>query len=238
MKNLTILSVSIALSLGITSNAFAYKEMSPERQQIMIDKIMQRFDVNKDNVITLDEVQAIRDAAFTQADTHQDGFLSLEEFAAYAEQQRQGHVKAMFDKLDTNNNGRFSLDELLQQPFGNPERKKARFVDMDTNKDGAVSFEEFQQGKAAKGGFMGHFHGMKEKCTDQQSCLKVRFDALDADKDSKISRTEFVHNLPLFVKFDLNNDGVITREEIAQQLQNKMARHAQGKSQRNTMDNP
>ncbi|MEY3218671.1 MAG: hypothetical protein RIT27_28 [Pseudomonadota bacterium] len=238
MKNLTTLSIAMALHLGITLPAFAHKEFSAERQQIIIDKIMQRFDTNKDNVITLDEVQAIRDALFTKADTNQDGFLSLEEFTAIAEQQRQDHLKAMFDKLDTNQNNSFSLDELLQQPFGNPERKKARFAEMDVNKDGTVSFEEFQQTKSAKDRFMGHFHGMKDKCNDQQSCQQARFDMLDTNKDGKISRVEFVHNLPLFVKFDLNHDGVITREEIAQQLQNKMAHRSKEKIERNSPNNP
>ncbi len=223
MKNLTTLSIAIALSLGMTANAFAHKQISPERQQAMIDKIMQRFDTNKDNVITLDEVQAMRDGVFTKADVNGDGFLSPEEFAATAEEQRKIHLKEMFNNLDANKDGNISLDELLQQPFGNPERKKAHFWKMDTNQDGVVSFEEFQQGKFGKEGhFMGHLHGMKEKCNDPQSCLQARFNMLDADKDGRLSRTEFVHNLPLFTKFDSNSDGVITREEIAQQLQNKM----------------
>jgi len=230
MKTLTTLSIAIALNLGITSNAFAYKQFSPERQQAMIDKIMQHFDTNKDNVITLDEVQVMRDGVFTKADVNGDGFLSPEEFTATAEGQRQTHLKEIFNNLDANKDGNISLDELLQQPFGNPERKKAHFLKMDTNQDNIVSFEEFQQGKLGKEGrFMGHLYGMKEKCNDPQSCLQARFNMLDADKDGRISRTEFVHNLPLFTKFDTNNDGIITREEIAQQLQNKMQHRGRGK---------
>lgn len=230
MKNLTTLSIAIALGLGISTNAFSHKQISPERQQAMIDKIMQRFDTNKDNVITLDEVQAMRDALFTKADTNQDGFLSPEEFAVTVEEQRQLHLKEMFNNLDADKDSKISLDELLQQPFGNPERKKTHFTSMDTNQDNVLSFEEFQQGKIGKEKhFMGHLHGMKEKCNDPVSCLQARFNMLDADKDSKLSRTEFVHNLPLFTKFDTNNDGVITREEIAQQLQNKMQHRGRGK---------
>jgi len=231
MKTLTTLSISIALSLGITANAFAHKQFSPERQQAVIDKIMQRFDTNKDNLITLDEVQVMRDAVFTKADTNGDGFLSPEEFAITAEEQRQTHSKEMFNNLDTNKDSQLSLDELLQQPFGNPERKKARFAAMDTNQDAVVSFEEFQQGKLGKEKyFMGHLYGMKEKCHDTQSCLQARFTMLDADTNGQISRTEFVHNLPLFTKFDTNSDGVITTEEIAQQLQNKMQPRGRGKN--------
>jgi Ca2+-binding EF-hand superfamily protein len=230
MKVMTTLSVAITLSLGISTYAFAHKNSSPERQQVVIDKIMQRFDTNKDNVITLDEVQAMRDAEFTKADTNQDGFLSLEEFTVMVDQKRQEHMQTIFNKLDANKDGKIYLDELLQQPFGDAERKKAHFSKMDTNQDGAISFEEFQQGKLGKEGhFMKRLHGLDGKCNDKQSCLKGRFDTLDTDKDSKISRTEFVHNVPLFNKFDANNDGAITREEIAQQLQNKMQHRGRGK---------
>ncbi len=191
---------------------------------------MQQFDFNQDNVITLDEVQKIRDLDFTQADTNQDGFLNLEELTLMATQKRQQHFQEKFNFLDVNKDGNISTEELLQQPAGDIERKKARFQAMDTNQDGGISFEEFQQGKLKKGQhFMKHLHGLEGKCNDQQSCLQSRFQMLDADKDSKISRLEFVHNIPLFTKFDLNNDGVITREEIAQQLQNKMQRHEREK---------
>lgn len=234
MKTLTTLSIAIALSLGMTANTFAHKQISPERQQAMIDKIIQRFDTNKDNVITLDEVQAMRDAVFTKADANGDGFLSPEEFVVTADEQRQIHLKDMFSNLDANKDGVISLDELLQQPFGNPERKKAHFLKMDTNQDGMVSFEEFQQGKLGKEGhFMGRLHDMKEKCNDAQSCLQARFTMLDADKDGRLSRIEFVHNLPLFTKFDTNSDGIITREEIAQQLQNKMLHRGRGHGRMN-----
>jgi Ca2+-binding EF-hand superfamily protein len=234
MKTLTTLSIAITLGLGISTNAFAYKQFSPERQQAMIDKIMQRFDTNKDNLITLDEVQAMRDAVFTKADMNGDGFLSPEEFAITSEEQRQTHLKEMFNNLDANKDGQLSLDELLQQPFGNPERKKAYFSKIDTNQNGVVSFEEFQQGKLGKEKhFMKHLYGMKEKCHDTQSCLQARFNMLDADKNGQLSRIEFVHNLPLFTKFDANSDGVITREEIAQQLQNKMQHRGRGNYQMN-----
>jgi hypothetical protein len=42
------------------------------------------------------------------------------------------------------------------------------------------------------------------------------FSSLDSDGDGQISKTEFMADLPLFDKFDCDNNGVITQDDLVQ----------------------
>ncbi|EDN66153.1 calcium-binding EF-hand domain protein [Beggiatoa sp. PS] len=43
-----------------------------------------------------------------------------------------------------------------------------------------------------------------------------RIERLDNDGDGQISFSEFTANVPLFDKFDADNDGILTQEELSQ----------------------
>lgn len=103
----------------------------------------EELDANSDGQLTPDELEAFRAARFTEADTDGDGALSPEEMLARAEVQagerRAARIERMIARLDTNDDGKLSLEEM---PAGGNGRGDM-FSRLDADEDGAISAEEF-----------------------------------------------------------------------------------------------
>lgn len=97
----------------------------------------------------------------------------------------------LMTEFDINKDGQMTQDEVqvVQNDF---------FKTADTDANGYLTKEEFQTG-----GGLGKF-----------SVCQPNFVRLDNNLDQLISQDEFVNNVPLFDKLDLDNNGIVTVEEL------------------------
>ncbi|MCI4663199.1 MAG: EF-hand domain-containing protein [Neomegalonema sp.] len=103
---------------------------------------------------------------------------------------RGARLGMLFDELDADGDGKLTKEEI-----GNA--KARRFSLMDANKDGAVDAEEIMA------------YRMKRRA---QMMVK----RLDKNGDGKLSADEIPFRAPRLERFDLDENGVITKTEIEQ----------------------
>lgn len=73
--------------------------------------LLAKYDVNGDQVISLDEVSGRRDRMFGHLDSDQDGLVTFTEYQSLDVRKRELVLKARFDKLDLNRDGEVSAEE-------------------------------------------------------------------------------------------------------------------------------
>ncbi|MFK5969787.1 MAG: hypothetical protein QM487_06665 [Candidatus Marithrix sp.] len=161
MKTIIVLSSAIVLSLAANiTTAQRYEQGSgnyAQMQATRIQNLMERFDVDQDGQITLDEVQSVRITHFNQMDVDGNGLVNAEELDNYRTAMRAQNS----------------------------------------------SMQDRRGGKGC--------HGNRTDRTER----------LDNDGDGQISASEFAANVPLFDRFDADENGIITQEELSQSRRNR-----------------
>jgi hypothetical protein len=103
-------------------------------------------------------------------------------------------MQGMFDRFDTDKNGTVTVEEVLKTV-------DARFDQVDTDKNGTVD-------KAEAEGFFGKFA--------PPQAAQWFLARHDLDGDGKVTKAEFENPMKKrFALFDRNDDGKVTREELA-----------------------
>lgn len=220
----TIITLSSAIALAISAHAsFAgsdndmgfgpkakegnWSARQQARTERRVEKMMARFDTNKDGQITLDEVQAVRQARFQKMDTDGNGGVSLEEFKAFKSQKRRPPRRSQADERGSQNQG-------MGSPNAQDEDGERR-----GNRPGGPNRQDQNNGWMGKGKRDFGPKGQCNKSYKKGKRLKARFNRLDQDNNGQISLEEFSAKVPLFRKFDTNHDGVITKAELSQKPQ-------------------
>lgn len=113
----------------------------------------EELDLDKDGLVTKEEMTAHRAAELKAADTNADGKLSAEELTAAHVAKMQARVAEMtanmITKLDTDKDGLVSAEEFAVAPG-----LEKMFDHVDENGDGSISKEEADE--AGKGRGRGH----------------------------------------------------------------------------------
>ena len=123
----------------------------PGNRSINADRMLTRYDINKDGKLTESEVSNQRMwQRIVRADKDEDGSLTKQELQSLgndrgrSSRSRGGDSawKFLADKYDTNKDGRITTDEY--------QRDQDTFLRLDRNKDGALSAEDWTDSSDSK----------------------------------------------------------------------------------------
>ncbi len=171
-------------------------------------RAFERFDANKDGVITQEEVDAVIVERFNSV-AGGDTTITLEEFRAGWLDKSRDHMVRGFQKLDSDGDGAITADEITtasDRMFNRLDRDGNGELTRPAPKDKAdAGAKNDQHKKAERGGK--HRHGGK-----RTAMLMERF---DVDKDGKITRAEFDEiRGNLFSGADADGNSTISIEEF------------------------
>ena len=129
MKNLKlpiVLGVSLLVSGGLVAGLAMAKDRGFGKDRHHGIFAAKKIDVNKDGMISRDEILARQQSRFDMLDINQDGMIAPDEYNA--------KLVAMFEKLDTNADGLLQPDELPRHPHhkhhGKHKRDRSHGQDM------------------------------------------------------------------------------------------------------------
>ena len=162
----------------------------------------ERYDGNKDGVITQDEVDAIVAERFAEI-AGPDGTITLDQYRdAWTERSNRRQVRS-FQRLDRDGDG-----SVTQSEYDNASDRMFSRLDRDGN--GELTIQR-PDGRKADKGSKGH-RKMGRGGHGNVTALMERF---DVDKDGKITRAEFDEvRAGTFSGADADNSGGVTLEEF------------------------
>lgn len=135
MKRTTFIAAIAAAAIGMTTVAAMAREKGPD---------FATLDADGNGEISLTELQARGEARFGEADTDGDGFLTAAELEAAGQQRAADRAARMIERMDANEDGKLSLDEMKES-----RRDPARFFDrIDADNSGGISEAEFEEARA------------------------------------------------------------------------------------------
>jgi Ca2+-binding EF-hand superfamily protein len=116
------------------------------------EMMMKWYDTNNDGTITLEEFTAVHEARFDAVDTDGTGEVTLEQWleSRPGRGNRTDRAEARFNRLDANNDGVVTKDEMMQAA-------ERRFARMDKAGDGVITQDDLAQmrGQKSRGGGQG-----------------------------------------------------------------------------------
>ena len=216
MNTILVRRTALAIVVGVATIGTISAQGRPSSAQGRAPMRFAALDVNKDGVITRREWNG-SDRSFEVHDWNQDGILSGEEV-------RQGATRRTNDGQPTGSTGRYFDDWTVRG-----------FLALDRNRDNRVSREEwqsdvetFRRADANRDGLLSRPEFLGEDTSDANSRAPLdrdnrlddrdgyrdRFDSLDTNNDSRISRAEWTGTAERFAVLDVNRDAVLTRQEL------------------------
>jgi|GEM_PF-2132605 len=130
MNSKSLISSLFIIGFIASNSAFAHGGNKVER-------MLKRYDTNKDGQIEQAEIKAALAKGFTKLDKNANGSIDLKEFKERRKMRNRGNPEKRFAHLDKNGDKLLSKDEfIITRPF--IER-------LDANKDGILTQDELEK---------------------------------------------------------------------------------------------
>jgi len=157
MKKTVLATLAAALAISVATPAMAAQGGGHERGP-RIERLMERFDADRDGAVILEEVSAHRLAMFESADTDSSGSLSKDELKAFGdmrkemrqqnrEERRAEREERRGEQMDKHGDrdGRMAgkHDGKRHGEGRGDHRGGPRMERLDTDNNGEISLEEF-----------------------------------------------------------------------------------------------
>ncbi|MBL8271307.1 EF-hand domain-containing protein [Steroidobacter sp.] len=176
------------------------------------DTRFKALDKDGDKFVSRAEYNNSGDQAFVHLDRNKDGRITQED-AEPADKQTPRRRSVISMPTSHNLAGMLEIydddgDDVLTREQYNAQRAKV-FAATDSNKDGKLDHDEYANEFIAR---------LNERIAERrQAQLKqgrVRFKAIDADQNGRISREEyFAMSARMFERADTNKDGLVTKDD-------------------------
>lgn len=189
---LATLAAALIASVAVPAMAAQGKGDGSRHGGPRIERMMDRFDADRDGSVTLEEVSAHRLAMFESADTDKSGSLSKDELKAFGDMRKEMRKQNREER-------RAERDNMKD---GDRDGKMSKHGD----RDGKMGKHGDRDGKMA-GKHDGKGHGKRhgEGKGDHRGGMKL--ERLDTDKNGEISLEEFTSvDTKMFDRFDRNGD--------------------------------
>jgi Ca2+-binding EF-hand superfamily protein len=129
----------------------------------------------------------------------------------------QARIDRLMERFDVNQDEQITLDEVQSV-------RTAHFEEMDVDGNGLVNSEELESFRAQmreqyQNGAIPNRRGKGQGmggCLGNGFGMGNQLERLDNDGDGQISISEFTANVPLFDRFDADENGIVTKEELSQ----------------------
>jgi Ca2+-binding EF-hand superfamily protein len=142
MKRALFAATALAVAALALPAAQAAESNTTAKPRPSRTDFFERVDLNKDGVISKEEMVVYRHRRFTEIDANGDGTITREEFMAYSVRPKPASATSSdarkakyFDRLDANKDGVISGEEWDQVA-------EKQFAALDADKDGKVTKEE------------------------------------------------------------------------------------------------
>jgi Ca2+-binding EF-hand superfamily protein len=176
--------------------------------------MLERWDADGDGAVTQEEFLTSPNHRFEAADADDDGIVTEDELSKIVEERGVRGGMRFLEQLDTNDDGKLSLEEATQLAL---DRAKRRFERADRDNDGFIT-----AGEAGKiGGRRAGRHAPR--------FAGRMMDRFDADNDGQITKAEAdEHRQMQFARFDVDDDGQVTAEEMQAGMRKFGGKHQRG----------